>query len=371
MSTAVPPRRSARARARVAGLTRQTWTAASAAIIFVTSALLLSFVPIPYVVWTPGGAYDLLGSIDADGKQVPVIDVAGVPTYPTTGRLDLVTISESRADSMVSLPEALIAHWAPKRDVLPRALLYPAGISADQVRQEDAQEMNLSQRDAVVAAFSAAGFKITAMPMVSVVVTSGPSYGHLEPGDFILKVDDTPVTTREQALALVRRHAIGDRVIITYLRDGTEGTATIEVVGSNQVERTPVIGVKIEPGYAHDGRVKFNVDSAIGGPSGGLMFALGLYDRVTNTDLLAGRHIAGTGTITSKGEVGPIGGIQEKIGAAERAGATIFLVPQANCADLAGISTTMRLVKVGSLATAISALQKLKNPTAQGVPTCS
>lgn len=369
MSSAVESRPSRRPRAR---LTKQTWTAAWAAIIFVASALALSFLPVPYVVWSPGGAHDLLGTIDVEGKPVPVIDVEGLPGYPTTGRLDLMTISQSSPDSLVSLPGALLGHWLDRRDVLPRNLIYPPGLTSSQVQAQDEQQMDTAQHDAVIAALAQAKFPIKQLPMVKVVITSGPANNLLRPGDFILTVDGRSVATPDAVLAAIRTHAVGETVSIGYLRDGSPGQADVKVVGSNQDDRTPVIGFRVEPGFSHAGRIRFNVDSGIGGPSGGLMFAIGLYDRVTKADVVAGRHVAGTGTISSKGEVGRISGIQEKIGAAERAGAEIFLVPHANCEDLAGITTSMRLVSVDTLASALQSLDKLKNPaTAEGVPSCS
>jgi PDZ domain-containing protein len=68
----------------------------------------------------------------------------------------------------------------------------------------------------------------------------------------------------------------------------------------------------------------------IGGPSAGLMWALGLYDLLTPGDLTGGQTIAGTGQIALDGTVIPIGGIEEKLTAAADAGATVFLVPQGN-----------------------------------------
>lgn len=95
----------------------------------------------------------------------------------------------------------------------------------------------------------------------------------------------------------------------------------------------------------------------VGGPSAGLMFALGLYDQLTPSDLTQGRTIAGTGTIDPQGGVGPIGGIEDKVLAAERVGATVFLVPKDNMAELQSIDTgAMRLVSVATFQDAVDAL---------------
>jgi PDZ domain-containing protein len=95
----------------------------------------------------------------------------------------------------------------------------------------------------------------------------------------------------------------------------------------------------------------------VGGPSAGLMFALGLYDALTPADLTDGRTIAGTGTITPDGRVGPISGIVDKVIGAERGGATVFLVPRANMAELREVDTGgIRLVPVGTFDDAVEAL---------------
>ena len=101
------------------------------------------------------------------------------------------------------------------------------------------------------------------------------------------------------------------------------------------------------------------------------MFALAIYDKLTPGELLAGQHLGGTGTIDPEGTVGGIGGIQEKIAGAEQAGATTFLVPAPNCGDLAGVRTSMRLVRVDTLADAIRSVRALGTPgdTTQ-IPTC-
>jgi len=96
----------------------------------------------------------------------------------------------------------------------------------------------------------------------------------------------------------------------------------------------------------------------IGGPSAGLMWALGLYELLTPKDITAGRTIAGTGEIAPDGTVYPIGGIQDKVIAAQRAGATIFLAPTDNMAELQGVDTgDMQVIPVKTFDDALQALQ--------------
>ena len=101
-----------------------------------------------------------------------------------------------------------------------------------------------------------------------------------------------------------------------------------------------------------------------GGPSGGLIFALGIVAKLTPKDLLKGRVVAGTGTITIDGHVGAIGGIDDKIIAAKKAGATLFLAPAENCADITHIPSGITIYSVNTLAEAVGVLRDSKTALA-------
>ena len=120
---------------------------------------------------------------------------------------------------------------------------------------------------------------------------------------------------------------------------------------------TPRIGINLIDPFPIDVHI---ASGDVGGPSAGLMGAVGLYDLLTPGDITAGTTVAGTGTIDTRGRVGPIGGIEDKVVAAERAGATVFLVPADNMKELAGVDTgDMQLVSVSTFQDALDALQKL------------
>jgi PDZ domain-containing protein len=128
------------------------------------------------------------------------------------------------------------------------------------------------------------------------------------------------------------------------------------------------MGVEVTGQYKFPFTVKFSVGD-IGGPSAGMMFALGIIDKLTNLDLTGGKFIAGTGEITASGQVQAIGGIQQKMVGARDAGATIFLAPASNCSDVKGaIPAGLRVVKVATLTQAVSDLEALK--AGRSVPSC-
>ncbi|NYI69763.1 PDZ domain-containing protein [Naumannella cuiyingiana] len=349
-------------------MTRQTLTALVSAVLFVGFAVALAVLPVPFVVYSPGGTVDVLGNA-ADGS--PVVELSDVRTYPTDGRLDMTTISVTRADAVVGVPEAMLAHFLPSRETLPRNAVYPQGRTADEVRNDNEAQMGSSQDNALVAATLAAGQEVQDRPMVTAVTPLSPADGQLQPGDLLYEIGGEHVANVDQVSTLVARHRVGDTVPFKVVRAGRELIIPIVLQGANDDPTLPIVGIAVGTGYRLTPQVTYNVDPAIGGPSAGLVFALAIYDKITEGQLLGDRVVAGTGTIDARGNVGPIGGIQEKIAAAEGAGATIFLVPSENCPDVAGVQTSMRLVQVGTLQEAITAVEDLAVPErAAGVPSC-
>ncbi len=347
-------------------MTRQTWTAFASALVFVVLAVLLVVIPVPFITWGPGETHDTLGNV---GNE-PIIKVQGMATYPTTGRLDLTVVSVTPAGARLSLPQALAAYWLPHRDALPRDAVYERGKSAEEVQREDADLMETAQDDAVVAALRANSQPVTEMPAIYSVTVGGPAHRLLLPGDLVVSVDGVKTPDQKAVSAQIRTHRPGDEIRFQVVRQRRMTEVTVRAAQS-ATDTSPVVGITIGVGYRYIPQISFDLGQEIGGPSAGLVFALAIYDKITDGPLLAGRHVAGTGSITPEGDVGAIGGIQEKIAGADDAGADVFLVPAPNCGDLAGVRTKMTLVKIATLADAVSALQTLATPGgADRVPHC-
>jgi PDZ domain-containing protein len=165
---------------------------------------------------------------------------------------------------------------------------------------------------------------------------------------------DSPVAVAEALTATTP----GQSVTITYKRDGQQRDAQV-VLGSSPDRPQGLLGVRpgVEP---RAGDIKISLGD-IGGPSAGLMFALAVVDKLTPGELTGGRFVAGTGTITQDGGVGPIGGIPFKMRAARDAGATAFLVPADNCAEAkANAPDGLQLLRVGDLDDAVAGLDALR-----------
>lgn len=349
-------------------MSRQTWTAALSALLFVILATVIALVPVPYVTWSPGNTYNLLG--DVNGQEA--ISIRGAQTYPSDGQLLMATIEVTAPDSSLTLPEALISYWMPTRQVLPRTAIYRRGTTPNEVDSEESTLMTNSQTAAVVAAMRAADLPVSELPMVQSVQTSGPAAGLLQAGDLISAVDNVAVTDRASVLQEVQNRHVGQKVTFTIIRNQQTRQVTVTTRANLKTPDYPAVGIEISTGYVYTPVVTYAVDPEVGGSSGGLMFALTIYDKLTPGDLTKGRTIAGTGTMSADGKVGVIGGVAEKLAAASKAGATVFLLPKDNCQNVTSVPSGLRLVAVDNLDGAIGDLNALNDPkTAAGVPGCS
>ncbi len=329
-------------------MSRRTLTLLLSVVLTVGLVVGALLAPVPYVALGPGPTFNTLG--DAGGA--PVIDIQGRETYPTPGHLDLTTVGV-RAD--LSLGEALVDWFDRDEAVVPRDLVFPPGRSDEQVDADNDRAMSVSQDAATTAALRQLEIPVTVE--VGAVGENAPARGRLQPGDVLTAVDGTRVEGPAQLRRLVGERSVGDRVRIAYRRAGPPGEVEI-VTGAADTPPRPVIGVELRVAYP------FTVQIAlkdVGGPSAGLMFALGIVDKLGPESLTEGRYVAGTGEITADGAVRPIGGIQQKLLAARRKGAELFLVPAENCADaVANAPEGLRLARVGTLGDALTALAAVR-----------
>jgi Lon-like protease len=311
-------------------------------------------VRVPYVALTPGPTWNTLGT----DHNKDVIQVSGGTVSRSGGQLRMVTVG---VEDQLTLWDALRGWLSGDDAVVPREVIYPPNESQQQIDQENAQEFKASQNAAVVSALRALGYPVHVV--VKQVDTGGPAVGKLEKGDQITTVDGQQVTSAQKLGSLVSARSKGATVTIGYLRNGAPGTTTVGVVEKNG---NLGIGAQTDEDQPSPYRVTISLDN-VGGPSAGLMFTLGIIDKINPDDLTGGRVIAGTGTIDEEGNVGAIGGIPQKMRGARRDGATVFLAPASNCAEaVANVVPGLELVKVGTLNDALQALSSLRSG---GTPT--
>ena len=343
-------------------MSRRSLTLAIAGLATVVAIAVAVLLPVPYVILGPGPTLNTLG--EQSGQ--PLITVTGHRTYSTNGHLNMVTVSyEGGPGTNMNIFQALRAWLDPSEAVVPESELFPAGQSAQQTQAQDTAQMASSQQLATAAALSTLHIPYKTQVGVVSTVSGYPASKVLRAGDVIEAVNGKPVTGQTSLSSAITAHPAGTVLTLTVLRAGK--TLTVPVA-SKASGGTPVIGVEVQEEYTFPFTVKITVGN-IGGPSAGMMFALGIIDKLTPLDLTGGKFIAGTGEITASGQVEPIGGIQQKMVAARAAGATVFLTPAGNCSDTAGaVPAGLRLVKVSTLAQAISDLEAIK--AGKSVPSC-
>ena len=343
-------------------MSRRSLTLAIAGLATVAAIAVAVLFPVPYVILTPGPTLNTLG--DSSGK--PLISITGHPTYPTTGHLNMVTISyEGGPGVTLNVFQALRAWLDSSEAVVPESELFPPGQSAQQTQAQDTEQMASSQELATAAALTQLHISYQTQAEVFATVAGYPASKVLKAGDVIEAVDGKPVTGATSLSSMITAHPVGTTLQIEVLRAGK--TLTVPVA-SKSSGGTAVIGVQVQQQYKFPFNVNITVGN-IGGPSAGMMFALGIIDKLTTDNLTNGKFIAGTGEITASGQVQPIGGIQQKMVGARDAGATVFLAPAGNCADTAGaVPAGLRVVKVATLSQAVSDLEALK--AGKPVPSC-
>jgi PDZ domain-containing protein len=266
----------------------------------------------------------------------------------------------------LTLGQALTLWVSGREQLVPHDLVFPPDKSRDDV--EKSQNADFKQSE-FSAEYAALGFlKYPEAVRVEKVNDEGPSAGKLQVGDAIDAVDGTPVANVEAFTALLKATKPGQEIVIDYRRkNAPPGTARI-TLGTNSDRDYGYLGVAVLNAPWAPFTIDFNLAN-IGGPSAGLMFSLAVVDKLTTGDINGSKFVAGTGTISEDGKIGPIGGITHKMMAAQEAGATVFLVPAENCDEARSMrDDSMELVKVDTLSGAVDSLHTL---TSGGrPPTC-
>ncbi|MGQ4543751.1 YlbL family protein [Dermabacteraceae bacterium P13088] len=330
--------------------------------------LLLAFItPLPYVIEYPGPAVNTIGEVE--GK--PVISIEGHPSYPTSGQLDLTTVSIAGAPGhSVYAGDVLRGWFDPHARVIPREAIFPEGLSASTNEAFNVANMNSSQQEAIAQAVTALGKEVTPLVLIGAVRQGGPADGVLEPGDEVVQVAGKPAGSLQEVREATASTPAGQKVQMQVRRAGKLIDLQVPTETSGGKSR---VGVVLVRGYRFPFEVKISLDN-IGGPSAGMMFALGVYDKLTPGELTGGKNIAGTGTIdTGDGKVGRIGGIAQKMIGARNSGARFFLAPADNCKEVRGnVPDGLEVVRVGTFQEALHAVETIgKTGNIKGLPTCS
>ena len=336
--------------------------------------LVITFLPTSYVIQRPGPVYNTLGTTEStQGTQVPLIAVDGAETFPTAGALDLLTVQVvGNRERTPSWLELATAWFDPSKAVLPIDAVFPEGQSTEQRNEESAAMMVDSQKEATAAALTELGYDVNAQLTVYAFTKDSASEGVLEEGDVIVAANGTTVTDAG-ALREIVNDGDGAPVELTILREGDEQTVTVTPKKAEVDGQTLwLIGITLTNDFDFPIDVTIQLNN-VGGPSAGMMFALGIIDTLTPGQLNGGETVAGTGTIDAEGVVGPIGGIRQKMWGAVGAGADWFLAPADNCDEVVGhIPEGLRVFSVKTLDDSLAVLEAVReNGDLDALPTCT
>lgn len=303
-----------------------------------TCALLAGAFVLPssYVKEGPGPLFDVLGTY----QEKDVIEVSGAPSYKTFGKMNMTTVSVSGGPyTELSGAEAFygwLAFDGNRSLVVPTDALYPH-VSHEQATAATGAQMADSQTQAKVAAMRQLKMPVTEKVQVLTTVEGSPAASVLKADDRIVKVGEKQIETLTDVPKAVNA-SNGSPIDVTVERDGKQQTFKLTPVRSSDNSRW-ILGAGLKQSYDLPAHVQYNLDG-VGGPSAGLMLALGTVDKLSEGTLLADEdaggdpyrsYISGTGTIDANGKVGAIGGIKYKILATGRYGARYFLAPKENC----------------------------------------
>lgn len=277
-------------------------------IIFMIILITVVNIELPYYIEAPGGTINLTKRIDKNYKK-------------ENGSLNMLYVTEYKGNIVTVLLSKIIKSW----DLFE--------ISNQQVSDEDAHDIYVRNKvmldnsinNATYVAYNYAGKNLTIKEKQNIVIATTKDNG-LKIGDIILSIDNYDVENNKTIKEYLSSLNPGDKVNLKIKRNDKEETISITI------DEDKLIGIMLITNYIYETPDDLNINfrSGEGGSSGGLVLALGIYSEITDTDILKGRNIAGTGTIDIDGTIGEIDGIKYKIAGAVRNKMDVVLVSPYN-----------------------------------------
>ena len=302
-------------------------------VVAVAGAVAVGQLPSSYVVEEPGPVFNTIGTTNVDSKSVPVLSISGAKTYPTAGALDMLTVNiDGDPDNRPNWSEIVTAYLDPSKAVTPIDEIYAPQETVEQSNKEGTAEMVDSQQQATAAALFEQHIPFTSTVTVDSTQKGSPAAAELRAGDVLTSINGNKFVDSDQLHQFIVDNGTAKPMTVSFTRKGVAESAQIT---PEATKSGPFLGVFLLEKYAFPFPVKVQLQD-VGGPSAGMMFALGIIDKLTPGELNGGKHVAGTGTISAFGVVGAIGGIRQKMYGARAAGATYFLAPASNCDEVRG-----------------------------------
>lgn len=290
-----------------------------------------------------------------------ITDIAGAPVYDLHGDLYMLTVTLQE----VNFLEFVQGWFTPAVDLYRTERIRPPDVTPEEHRERNRQMMRDSRDVAVTVALRHLGYEVGEGGegvLVLELVEGSPAAGAFQPGDVITAVDGEAVSAWPEGVEAIRSKRPGQEVEFTFTRGSEERTVRLTLMEHPAEPGRPMAG--FTPGTANpypDAPFDVTIDTAnSGGPSAGIMYALTILDLLTEEDLIKGNIVAGTGSMDLDGNVGPIGGVRQKVAAAQQSGARYILVPAENYADaLTAKNDEVEIFAIASLRDALRVLEGL------------
>jgi Lon-like protease len=307
-------------------------------------------VPLPYTEFVPG----------APTSIPPLLEVSGVETTEIEGDTALLTVLLQPTTTSTALGALLDGD----RELRPNQEVVPPDVDRDQFLEQERARFQRQFDVAAAVGAEAAGVDVTigTVALIAGVLPEGASAGALRAGDVVVEIDGDPISTAEELQQRIRAQEVGDTVTVVVDRQGdsVEVDVTLGTAGDTD---DAALGVLVETA-ADDLELPFDLSLAetrIGGPSAGMMIALTVYDLLADEDLIAGRTVHGTGSLDADGQVGPVGGVPEKMRAAAAHDADLVLVPASLLDSALGAAPeSLDVVGVDTFDEALEALRETR-----------
>jgi PDZ domain-containing protein len=329
------------------------WPVVTAGLAIVVAGLLIGAwnVTLPFYAFSPGPVGDALDAVIA----------SEVETYQPEEELLMLTVSSQEVNPI----EALLAGIDPTIDLVRREAVRRPDETDEEFVSRNQASMDLATETAITLALRRLGYEVETSSdgvLVAEVVAGAPAAQVLQVDDVITQVEGVPVELPSEIGAALGGKQPGDVISITFTRGGEEVTTEVELTAQEDDPAAPLIGISagsLNPRFEFP--FPIDIDAGlIGGPSAGMMYTLAVMELLSPGSLSSGHIIAGTGTIDVDGNVGAIGGIRQKVVAAEAAGADVMLVPESNLEEaLTAPTNGIELIPVATLDDVLAALSDL------------
>ena len=273
--------------------------------------LVLTF-PLPYYIYTGGGIMPVDKKIEISSS------------YQEKGSFNLAYVSEWRGTITTMLLSKVFKNW----EVVPKEeYILSEDDSEEDIFFRNKVSLDEANQIAIQLAYQKAGksYKIKKRNFY-VLYVENQEKTPLKVGDNILKVEGKTIENVEEYKEAVKKMEVGEKLALLIERKGKEKEVQVEVFLENNEKITGISVTEIDE-YQTNPKISLHFSPAEGGPSGGLMTTLAIYNRLTKKDITKGLTIVGTGTIDKDGHVGAIGGVLYKLQGAVKAKADVFIAP--------------------------------------------